>query len=134
MAKFIINAIAKDLVGPYNVTGHNHKIMFSEFLETCKKVTNSNCIFVTVTDEKLSQHNEISHKIFPLYSANIPMFKDIFNVNVDKALENGLSLRPLEETILDAVAWYEEYYQTKDASMLVAGIKPNDEKELISKL
>ncbi|MNC73333.1 hypothetical protein D3C75_1245140 [compost metagenome] len=50
-------------------------------------------------------------------------------VNVDKALEAGLSFRPLEETIRDTAAW--EAGRPSDAPRK-AGLVPQREAELLA--
>ena len=55
----------------------------------------------------------------------------MMNVDIQRALDAGLSIRPLEETIRDTLDWYNDI--NGDEKEWAAGMKPEREAELLQK-
>ncbi len=56
----------------------------------------------------------------------------IMQTNINRGLDNGLVFRPLDNTILDVINWYNDI--NGDDQEWSHGLKSNREKELIDKL
>ncbi len=82
-------------------------------------MTDSNAQFTWVSDAFLTEH-EID---LPSY---VPEeYKGARAVNCSKALADGLTFRPVADTIRDTLAW-----KGKDAELKV-GLKPEQEQQLL---
>ena len=78
-----------------------------------------------IPDEELIEKGAIPWNDLPLWiPETIPNLKGFHDTNCTKAIEAGLSIRPLSETITDTLEWI---YQYPERLPLKAG--PNEEQE-----
>lgn len=128
LAKWIISASEKVIVGEYNVTGPDYKLTMGELLEKCKDVSNSSVALTWASEEFLYENNVQYWSQMPLWipeRLNIPGF---LGADITKALKEGLSFKSLEETILDTLNWAKS---RPEGYMLKAGITSDKEEELL---
>ncbi|WP_404452104.1 SDR family oxidoreductase [Virgibacillus necropolis] len=131
---WVFNMAENRKVGTFNVTGPNYELTMEELLNTCKTVTNSDTEFVW-TEEHFIMENKVQPwtemplwipEHFPLDGEAEP-WKGAFDISIEKAVNDGLSFRPLEDTIYDAYQWVKERQNTERK----AGISLENEKELL---
>lgn len=105
--------------GAYNAA--NQGVSWAEFVDACREVAGSNARFVWVQDPFLVEHGIDSFLEFPLW---IPgnEYIGFHDVNVARAIESGLTFRPLIETVRGTL----EQAETTDA-----GLAPVREAELL---
>lgn len=116
LAEWVILSIERNLVGTYNVTGHQNKYTFGDMLGESIKL-NENSRLVWAADEKLEGKVQPFLEL-PFWLPNALNNEGIFSVNIDKALAEGLSIRPLSETIKDTHDWIKAAnHQVKKAGM-----------------
>ncbi|MDF2036555.1 SDR family oxidoreductase [Cytobacillus oceanisediminis] len=132
IATWGFNMAENSKAGTYNITGPDYELTMEELLNTCKSVTNSNAKFVW-TDEQFVLDHQIQPwtemplwipEHFPLDGEDKPWHMCI---SVKKAIENGLSFRPLEDTIHDVYQWE----KGRQDSGRKAGICREKEQELL---
>jgi 2'-hydroxyisoflavone reductase len=121
VGRFLVEAAERVLDGAYNVTRPG--IALSELLETCRQVTGSDATFRWVDDDLLTAHEVGEWMELPLWVAD-PDTAGIHQAVVDRAVEAGLTFRPLAETIRD----------TLDEAVTVdgVGLTPEREAELLA--
>ncbi|MFZ7942921.1 SDR family oxidoreductase [Neobacillus sp. 19] len=122
--------------GTFNVTGLNYDLAIEELLNTCKAVTNSDAEFVCMEEGFLLTHNVQPWTEMPLWiPENFPIeeetepWKGAFSFNIEKAVNAGLTFRPLEDTIYDVYQW-EKARKEIDRK---AGISQVKEQELLGR-
>lgn len=102
-ADFAVKSIRQDLAGIFNLTGV--QVCFSELLEMINSMSGESAEFKwlglkSFTDQKLSPWVDI-----PLIVPDEKQFDYFFDIDTTKALNAGLKLRELEDTILDILNW-----------------------------
>jgi 2'-hydroxyisoflavone reductase len=75
-------------------------------LVSCREAALSEATFVWVDEDFLLEHGVAPWKDLPLWvpSSN-PAFTGFYNININKALKAGLSLRPLAKKVNDTLNW-----------------------------
>jgi 2'-hydroxyisoflavone reductase len=123
LADFTLLAIQHSLHGPYNVTGPRR---FVEDILTESMACYEHTLEIRwIPDEELIEKGAIPWNDLPLWiPETIPNLKGFHDTNCTKAIEAGLSIRPLSETITDTLEWI---YQYPERLPLKAG--PNEEQE-----
>ncbi|MCK4421126.1 NAD-dependent epimerase/dehydratase family protein [candidate division WOR-3 bacterium] len=122
LVEFILLMADKRQTGIFNTTGPGYTMTTQQFLEECKKNTESEAKFTWV-DEEFIAENEI----------NIPLWlprdwAGICQVNCQKAVDAGLTFRPLSCTIRDTLSWH----ATRGVDYeLKTGLKPEREREFL---
>ena len=105
LGAWIVRATERSLRGTYNATGETTS--FEHVLDACKRVSGGDAEIVWVPSERLVEAGVGEWMELPLWIA-APEFAAMQQADVTKALADGLTFRPLEETIRDTLAWDSE--------------------------
>jgi len=130
LATFVIVHIEATTAGVFSVTGPAGVLTMRELLEACVAAGDVDTETIWVGEAFLREHGlheagEHGWEQLPYWYPEAPGFSTF---NVSKALDAGLQLRPLAETIADTLAWDRTREQTSPMS---AGITPERERELL---
>jgi 2'-hydroxyisoflavone reductase len=103
LAEWTLVMAEKRQTGVYNATGPESKLTMSEMIDTCHRAVGSTADITWVNDEFL-----VKNEIVPF--VDIPLWltageSNIMAVSVAKAVAAGLTFRPLEDTVVDTLAW-----------------------------
>jgi 2'-hydroxyisoflavone reductase len=121
--------------GTYNATGK--PILLQELFHKCKVVTASDAEFVWAGEEFLLGNNVAPWTEMPLWlPEKTPLgaeheepWAGAFHINIDKALESGLTFRPLDDTLHEVLEWLNS--QSTLGKTMKAGITAEREKVLL---
>jgi 2'-hydroxyisoflavone reductase len=106
LADFTLHATESNTGGIFHAT--SPVITMQSILEACKTVTGSNANIHYLEGKFLLEQNVnpwMGPDSLPLWLGNDPAEAGFAQLNVQKALEAGLKIRPLEETIRDTLEW-----------------------------
>jgi 2'-hydroxyisoflavone reductase len=129
LADFTLHATESNTGGIFHAT--SPVITMQTILETCNSVTGSNANIHYVDGKFLLEHNInpwMGPDSLPLWLGNDPDEAGFAQLNVQKALEAGLKIRPLEETIRDTLEWANTRGSDHDWK---SGLTIKREKELL---
>jgi 2'-hydroxyisoflavone reductase len=130
LASFALSLIERRQKGIYNVTGPLQPLTIKQFLEECKRVLDSDATFTWV-DEKFLSEKEVAYWTeLPLFIPESANMKGFSAINITKAMEAGLMIRPLSETIIDTLKWHETRNISEEQWQ--AGLKSAKEKEVLA--
>lgn len=103
LARWILQATAEKLAGPYNVTGPGRPLPLGLLLDACRTVAAGDARFTWVSEAFLISHNVAPFTELPLW---VPADFGGFNAfSISKALSAGLTFRPFSETVRDTLEW-----------------------------
>jgi 2'-hydroxyisoflavone reductase len=96
----------RGVAGVFNATGRHDTTTMAGLLETCKEVSGSDAGFVWVPDEFLEDQGAGPWMELPLWipETNTEM-AGFLRASSDKAIAEGLTFRPLSDTVRDTLAW-----------------------------
>ncbi|MEI5906981.1 SDR family oxidoreductase [Bacillus spongiae] len=123
LAKWIILMAEKNETGIFNVTGPKRKLSMGELLHSCKRVLNTDANFVWASKDFLVAQNVQPWIELPLW---VPTDSD-YGMNFEKAIEKGLEIRPISDTIRDTFAWN----QNRKLESRRAGLSLEREKDIL---
>jgi 2'-hydroxyisoflavone reductase len=106
LADFTLHASESNTGGIFHATGP--VMTMQTMLETCKTVTGSNSNIHYLEGKFLLEQGVnpwMGPESLPLWLGNDPDEAGLMQMNVQKALEAGLKIRPLEQTVHDTLAW-----------------------------
>lgn len=128
LATCVVQMIEKKKTGTYNVTGPEHILTMEQLLVECKSTLNSNASLKWVSDKFLAD-KEIKPWIeLPLWIPSTANWPGFLSINCEKAISEGLTFRPLSETICDTFEWSKSRPDTQE---LKAGMTREREIKLI---
>lgn len=97
LAAWLVKMVERERTGTFNATGPDRVLTMGALLRTCRAVAASDASFSWLSDELAEEHD------LPLW---IPEEKSGFDsVDSSKARAEGLTFRPLEDTIQDTLDW-----------------------------
>lgn len=128
-AQWILDMALARQNGVYNLTGPDYTLTFGELFRTIQQVSGSEIKPVWVNKEFLAEHEVQPWAEIPLWVPADSEVAYIDAVDISKALESGLTFRPLAETVRDTLEWA----GTRPGDyILKAGLTAEREKELLS--
>jgi 2'-hydroxyisoflavone reductase len=138
LSNWILDMEEQDSTGTFNATGPDYSLTMKEFIDACIKVTDSNAEVVWadekfLLDQKVAPWTELPLWVpenYPLSPETKEPWKGAFSINVDKAIQSGLSFRKLEESIADIYEWEKTRHLTEYEWK--SGMREEKEKELLT--
>lgn len=93
-------------VGRFNVDGPLHAWTVGEVLEACREASGSDARLTWVDEEFLLDRGVRPWAELPFWvPAGDPVLRGVYDVSVERATAEGLSFRPLVETVRDTLEW-----------------------------
>jgi 2'-hydroxyisoflavone reductase len=124
LAIWTTTATEQSLTGRFNVVTPADSMTFGQVLETAKAITKAGTKFIYVDDAFIAAHEEAQG--LPMY---VPEEQQAWGrVSSQKAVNAGLTFRPLETTIKDTLEWL---YTRPDDYQWKAGLTREKERALL---
>jgi len=129
VANFILGCLANGIAGSFNVTAPVGRDTFGDLLEACRQVTASDAELVWVSDDELLALGIRQWSELPLWRVH----RGVWQVDSTAAHANGLSCRPLLETV--AATW--KWLSTTDPALVnersaEIGLSRQREKDILA--
>jgi 2'-hydroxyisoflavone reductase len=126
LAAWIVEMSAEQRTGTYNATGPGYELQMGWLLEECAAVSGSDAEFVWASEGFLEENGVEPFTDLPLWVTR--EYVGVLAVDCGKAIAEGLSFRPVSETIEGVLEW--DSTRAADAG-LSAGLTPERERELL---
>jgi 2'-hydroxyisoflavone reductase len=106
LASWVIEAARREVKGTFNAVGPKETLEFRDFILTCKKLVSPENTELCWVDESALQENHVQPWIeLPFWLPDSLNMNGMMRANINKAIEAGLSFRPMKETILETLEW-----------------------------
>ena len=125
-AAFALRAAAEGRSGIYNLTGRDMPL--SALLDAMIAVSGAEAELVWVAGEKLQAAGIQPWTELPLIVPPVPAARYLFQIDTEKAHRDGLSCRPIAETLGDLLRWD----RAERARALKCGISREQERTLLA--
>jgi 2'-hydroxyisoflavone reductase len=104
LADWIVRMVEAGATGAYNATGPEYPLTMGRMLEACRAARRTDAELVWVTDDFLLAEEVGQWMELPLWLADEEV-TGLLSVDVSRAIDSGLSFRPLADTLRDTLAW-----------------------------
>lgn len=126
LGEWTVRMIENKQVGVYNCNGLPGVVTMGSLLDKCKAVSGSDAEFTWVDEAFLAREEVAAWSELPLWlPESEERLKGFMFVSVDKAVEAGLTFRPLRDTIGDTL-------KSLTSGPLKAGLDPEKERRLLN--
>ncbi len=126
LAAWIVRMVEASKTGAYNATGPDYMLTWGHFLEECKSASDNNTNLVWVGEAFASELMEKREINFQPWVPD--EYMGMRAVNCSKAFAQGLTFRPLADTVRDTLAW-KTASPTRDT--LRSGVSPEQEQQML---
>ncbi len=126
LAAWNIRMIERGGTGTYNATGPAERLTFKSVLETCRSIAETDTTFTWVSEDFLQEHEVAPWVGLPLWLT--AEAGGMLQANINRALEDRLTFRPLAETARDTLTWANSRPNDHEWR---AGLTPGREAELL---
>ena len=132
LAEWIVRMVERQETGVYNANGLAETLTMERALEECRSVSESDASFAWVDDNFLMEEKVVPWSEMPLWLPEeaAPYMKGFMFINCRKAVDSGLTFRPLTDTIKDIISWRGASRLNEE---LKAGLNPDKEQALLGK-
>ncbi len=127
-AEWIIRSVERGLAGYFNVTGARGTT-FGQVLETAKQVSGSDAEFIWMTPAFIEANEVRPWQDLPLWIPPVGEHAGFHEYNIDAAVAEGLTFRPISDTIQEILDWQKTQ---PDDYKLKQGFSAEREQELIA--
>jgi nucleoside-diphosphate-sugar epimerase len=136
LAAFMLELAERRQAGAYNAVSPPGAFAWGRLLEACRDVVGGDAELVWVDGERVASALDEPWSRLPLWPIAGPATAGLYAVGVDRALDAGLTGRPLEETIEDtwALMPLDEGSPAYLPELRVTGLDPRRETVLLAAL
>jgi 2'-hydroxyisoflavone reductase len=128
LAEWMIQVAEARVTCVYNASGPGYQLTMGEFLATCREVSGSDAHFVWADADFLAEQRVQPWSDLPLWVGDDPSMAGFSAFDSSRAIAQGLTFRPVEETISATLAWA----QRRPADhQWRAGLSPAREQEVL---
>jgi 2'-hydroxyisoflavone reductase len=103
LAKWIVDMVEINSTGVFNATGE--PLSFENLLAECQNVTQVDTMLYWVSEDFLLKHQVQDWVELPLWLSSKRNMPGFLNIRTAKARSQGLTIRPLSETIRATLEW-----------------------------
>src|SRR5438034_2806007 len=128
LAEWTIRMAENRETGIYNATGPAKPLGIGGMLDGIKAAMKSNATLTWVAEDFLTQQKVEPWSDMPVWTGND---SGLARAKIERALNKGLTFRPLAETARDTLAWLKSHPQDRQAH-LRAGLTPERETEVLA--
>jgi 2'-hydroxyisoflavone reductase len=127
LARWVLSMVEQKKTGVYNATGPAELLTFGHFLEACQRTTGSDATVTWASAQFLAEQQVTPWMHLPLW---VPEAKwGMLQADITKATAEGLTFRPLAETVYDTLMW--AHSRPNDHEWR-AGLSPEREAEVLA--
>ena len=126
LVRFIVTLAENDVSGVFNATGPESRLSMAEMVHGIRGVATGPIRFTWVPADFLEAQGVQPWSHMPVWIPGDP----VSYVRIDRALEAGLSFRPLAETTRDTLDWHATRPE-EERSSLRSGLTPEREAEVL---
>jgi 2'-hydroxyisoflavone reductase len=131
LANFAVHVCEHDVAGVFNCVTPRGSVTFGDLCQACMhEAAPEDASVVEVSDEFLAEHQVEPWSELPLWIPAASEYAGITNADSRRALNAGMTIRPMHETARDTLAWAR--IAEKHPGGLDAGLSPEREAELLA--
>jgi len=131
LADWTIKLVEQKHTGIFNATGPDYGLTLGQLLAECDAVGGNNASFSWLGEQFLIEAGVAPWSELPLWlPESEPLAVALTNTSVKKAIEAGLTFRPLTETVYDTLDWVKTLPADRTHR---AGMKAEREAEILQK-
>jgi nucleoside-diphosphate-sugar epimerase len=134
LGAFVVKSMEQRIAGVFNATSKAGQYTMGRLLETSKKVSASDASFTWCDTAFLEEHEVEAWSEMTCWVPEEGEFAGLGDVDVRRALERGMTIRPLAQTVASTLDWWNTQPESTEGprTELRAGLDPEKEAEVLA--
>jgi 2'-hydroxyisoflavone reductase len=134
LAEWTIRLVEQNVTGVFNATGPRPTLTMAEMLGGIRGALpgNQEVRLTWIPADFLSTHGVRAWSHLPVWMAPTPEMAGFSAVSIRRALDAGLTFRPLADTVDATLAWFDAQSEERRNAPLRAGLAPEREAEVLA--
>lgn len=128
LARFMVHCLEQGFTDTYNVV--RNPMPFGDLLSACVSTIESDAELTWVPADFLAEHDIQAWRDVPAWADSDSALAGSLTWSANKALSAGLTIRPVEETIRDTLAWFRSLPEERQSN-LRAGMSRDKEASVL---
>jgi 2'-hydroxyisoflavone reductase len=128
LSKFMVHCVEQNLIDDYNVV--RQPMPIGEILNSCVDVTGQGSSLTWIPADFLAEHGLESWRQLQMWADSESPLTGSLTWSSTKAMADGLTIRSVDETVRDTVAWFKSLPEER-RSKLRSGVEADKEKEVL---
>jgi 2'-hydroxyisoflavone reductase len=129
LAEFMVHCIEQNLTDTFNAI--RMPMPMGDFLESCVRTVNPEASLTWVDADFLEKHDVQSLRDMPMWASPGGAYSGSMTWSGQKALDAGMKIRPVEETIRDTLEWFKSLPQERQSGLRTR-MTPEREAEVLA--
>jgi 2'-hydroxyisoflavone reductase len=129
LASWTLDLAERQTTGTFHATGERGSLTLGGLVGASRTVSGSDARITWVDEPFLLERKVQPWSDLPLWVGSAPEMAGFSDADVSRAVASGLRFRPIEETILDTLAWHA---QRGSEAPLRAGLAMERERQLLA--
>jgi 2'-hydroxyisoflavone reductase len=130
LAQWTIRLAEQRMTGVFNATGPADPLTFGAMLETMRSALDAQATFTWVPAPFLEAQQVAPWSDMPAWLPGDGDSVGMMRADIRRAIEAGLTFRPLAETVRDTLAWFDALPEPR-RNTLRAGLSPEREQAVL---
>jgi len=130
LAEWTIRLAEQRTLGVFNATGPRHELSLAAMLNGIREVAKAEARFTYVGTDFLARHKVAPWSDLPVWVPGQGDTAGFARVSIARAVDAGLTFRPLATTVADTMAWFGSLPEDR-RSKLRAGLSAGREAEVL---
>ena len=132
LGAWIVLCIERGTLGVFNATGPQPAISMGGLLNSCRRAAANDARFTWADADFLEEQKVSAWQDMPVWvAAARRTARGFARVNCRKAIERGLTFRPVDATVKDTLEWFRTLPETRQAK-LRAGLPHEREEQVLA--
>lgn len=104
LARWTLDTLDRTIVGTFNAVVPDGMVSMGELVEACREAVDEPAKPVWLDEDFLVDHDAAGD--FPMWTAPSGEQRGIFTVSSERAVEAGMKVRPVDDTVADTLEWF----------------------------
>jgi 2'-hydroxyisoflavone reductase len=132
LGAWIVRVVEDRTVGTMNALGPERRVTMKAVLDECNRAVGGKAQLSWVDTGFLEQHDVKGWSEMPMWLPNKGEFTGFGTLQNARAVNAGLTFRPIGDTARDTLAWLETLPEDERGKARSSGIKPDKEAQVLA--